>query len=89
MIENQETKHFTISKREPPERFQNQLNGRTAQENYRTMKQKAATDFFLSLYKSRRRAEIDREIEQEIERELPPKIEQAIDDILKTLEKGI
>jgi len=53
------------------------------------MKQKAATDFFLSLYKSRRRAEIDREIEREIERELPPKIEQAIDDILKTLEKGI
>lgn len=65
-----------------PDRYYYQHNGKTESENYKTIKRKKQIDKELEFYKSRRKAEIDKQIEEE----LTPQIEKALDDLLKEWE---
>lgn len=65
-----------------PDRYYYQLNGKTVNENYKTIKKKKQIDKELELYKARRKMEIDKQIEEE----LTPQIEKALDELLKDWE---
>lgn len=65
-----------------PDRYYYQLHGKTENENYKMIKRKKQIDKELELYKSRRKAEIDKQIEEE----LTPQIEKALDELLKDWE---
>ena len=61
-----------------------QLNGKSAAENYRDQHfRNLEVERELEAYREKRKAEIDAEIESEIENELAPKIEAALNDLLK------
>ena len=68
-----------------PERYYSQLNGKTAQENYRRIAERYRADVDLQRYKARRKAELEKEIEAEIEAELPAKVEEVLAALLENL----
>ena len=60
--------------RELPDRYANQLNGKSAEENYRRMKKKRSDDFMAMLLKT---------FETVLRHELKEVIDEALDDVMK------
>lgn len=60
--------------RELPDRYANQLNGKSAEENYRRMKKKRSDDFMAMLLKN---------FETALRHELKEVIDEALDEVMK------
>ena len=67
-----------------PDWIKYQINGKTANENYREIVQKRQQALKeIEEYKELRKAQIDIEIEKQIEEEIIIKIENALEDLIK------
>lgn len=73
-----------IDSRKSPDWAKHQTNGKTASENYREIIQKRQEALKeIAEYKILRKAQIDEEIDREIQGEIVPKIEIALDCLLR------